>query len=303
MSSCQPEVLTCFNPEQIRKRLGRAFRTCVGILVFSLPLTLACNRSSRAFQPTPDPTHHIRSETAFPGGAETTADGQPRRLIERTSIVVGSNRFSLHLPVSSKPPLPSVLVFHSAVGRTDSVLEWCDELARAGFGAIALDFYHGKTADTPADSKTLRNSANSRGAELQRVVEQAYDSLQSDSRLRSRERFLLGWSFGAAWATFASSFLPDVKGVVAYYGEDFTMNPSHYDRVRAPILFIGAQRDTDPTPAGLLDIVGKLNSRGKMADVVFVDAMHGFAERRHDGYDRRAASESWQKVLQFLATK
>jgi len=81
------------------------------------------------------------------------------------------------------------------------------------------------------------------------------------------------------------------------------MNPSLYDKVRAPILFIGAQRDTDPTPEQLHDIVGKLNSRGSRAELVLVDAMHGFAERRHDGYDPRLARESWEKVLRFLATQ
>ena len=294
---------TCFNTEQIRNRRGSVFWTWVSTLAFSLALTLACSRSGRALQTTPAPEPVVRAVTVFPGGAETRADGQPRRSIERASIVVGSKQFSLHLPISSKPPLPSVLVFHSAMGRTDFVLEWCDELARAGFGAVALDFYDGRTAGTAADSKTLRNSANSRAVELQRVVEQAYDSLQSDSRLRSQKRFLLGWSFGAAWATFASSFLPDVKGVVAYYGEDFRMDPSLYDKVRAPILFIGAQRDTDPTPEELHDIVGKLNSMGNMADLVLVDAMHVFAERRHEGYDPRVAREAWEKVLHFLATQ
>ncbi len=237
----------------------------------------------------------------FPAQLKLQPTSNLRRSIERVSIVVGSRQFSLHLPVSSKPPLPSVLVFHSALGRTDSVLEWCDALARAGFGAVALDFYDGRTANTPAESKILRDSANLRASELQRVVEQAYDSLQSDSRLRSQKRFLLGWSFGAAWATFASGFLANVKGVVAYYGEDFRMDPNLYDKVRAPILFIGAQKDTDPTPEQLHDIVGKLNSSGNVADLVLVDAMHGFAERRHDGYDPRAARESWGKVLHFLA--
>lgn len=295
-------LLTDSHPAQTRKRLGRVFRTYVGVSVLSLALPVACNRSSSASQPSLNHTPDVRSAVAFPGGAEATASEQPSRSIERFSIVVGQKQFSLHLPVSSNPPLPSVLVFHSAIGRTDSVLEWCDALARAGYGAVALDFYDGRTANTPAESKVLRDSANSRAAELQRIVEQAYDSLQSDSRLRSQKRFLLGWSFGAAWATFASGFLPDVKGVVAYYGEDFRMDPNLFGKVRAPILFIGAQKDTDPTPEQLHDIVGKLNSSGNMADLVLVDAMHGFAERRHDGYDPRAARESWEKVLHFLTT-
>jgi carboxymethylenebutenolidase len=291
----------CLDPSQIRRWTRSVFLTCAGVSVLLVALGVACNHSSRASQPAPNLTPDERLAAAPPGRAETPTDNEPSRPIERASIVVGSKRLSLHLPAWSNPPLPSVLVFHSAIGRTDSVLEWCDALARAGFGAVALDFYDGKIAASPTDSKALRDSANSRAPELQRWVTLAYDSMQSDPRLRSQKRFLLGWSFGAAWATFASSFLSDVKGVIAYYGEGFRMNPSLYDKVSAPILFIGAQRDTEPTPAQLHDITGKLNSNGNMAELVLVDAMHGFAERRHDGYDPRAARESWEKVLHFLA--
>jgi carboxymethylenebutenolidase len=294
-------VRTHSAPDRTRAQAGRLFRTISASVLF-LSISAACAPSGRASQQLPSRTTNLPSTAALQRGPDIAADEQPRvRSIERVSIVLGSNRFSLHLPVSSKPPLPGVLVFHSALGRTDSVLEWCDALARSGFAAIALDFYDGRIANTPADSKALRDSANSRASELQRVVEQTYDSLQSDPRLRSQKRFLLGWSFGAAWATFASSFLPDVRGVVAYYGEDFGMNPSLYDKVSAPFLFIGAQDDTDPTPRQLHEIVGQLKSRGKAADLVLVDAMHGFTERQHPGYNAGAASESWKHAMHFLA--
>ncbi len=264
-------------------------------------LGAACGGSGRTSQTLPSRSPSIPSSTNVHGGSETNPDAQPHRSIERATVVVGSKQFSLHLPVSLKPPLPSVLVFHSAAGRTDSVLEWCDALAQAGFAAVALDFYDGRIAYSPDESRALRDSANSRASELQGLVQQTYNSLRSDPRLRSQKRFLLGWSFGGAWATFASGFLPDVTGVVAYYGEDFGMDPSLYDQVSAPILFIGAQRDTDPTPERLHEIVGKLNSRGKTAELVLVDAMHGFAERRHDGYNAVAALESWKQAVRFLA--
>jgi len=215
-------------------------------------------------------------------------------------MVVGSQELSLHIPKPTTFPVPSVLVFHSAAGRTESVLEWCDELARAGFGAVALDFYGGKIATKPDESKTLRDGANAREPELQRMVEQTYDLLQNDSRLRSQKRFLLGWSFGAAWATFASGFLPNVKAVVAYYGEDFRMNPGLYDKTEAPILFVGARRDTDPSPEQLQEIADHLTGKGKSAELLLVDATHGFAERTHAGYNEQVASNVWKKVLCFL---
>lgn len=283
-------------------RRGDSLFRIVSASVLSLALSPACAGSGRASHSLPNRSPNIPSSTHVHCEPETNRDEQPRRPIERASIIVGSKQFSLHLPVSLKPPLPSVLVFHSAIGRTDSVLEWCDALAHAGFAAVALDFYGGRIADTPDESRALRDSANSRISELRGVVEQTYNSLQSDPRLRSQKRFLLGWSFGAAWATFASGFLHNVTGVVAYYGEDFGMDPSLYHQVSAPILFIGAQQDTDPTPKQLHGIVEKLRSRGKTAELVLVDARHGFAEPRHDGYNAVAALESWKQAMHFLTS-
>jgi carboxymethylenebutenolidase len=280
---------------------GYLFRI-VGASLMLLALSPACAGSGRASPPLPNHSLNIPPSNDLHTGLKTNLHGQPGRLIERSSIAVGSSQYSLHLPVALKPPLPSVLVFHSAIGRTDSVLEWCDALAQAGFAAVALDFYNGRIADTPDESRALRDSANSRASELQGVVAQTYKAVQNDPRLRSQKRFLLGWSFGGAWATFASSFLPNVTGVVAYYGEDFGMDPSLYDKVSAPILFIGAQQDTDPTPKRLHEIVQQLNSRGKTAELIFVDAMHGFAERTHRGYNTEAALESWKKAVHFLTS-
>ena len=110
------------------------------------------------------------------------------------------------------------------------------------------------------------------------------------------------------YSCFAVSFSPDEATLSAQikmssesageYG--FGMDPSLYDQVSAPILFIGAQQDADPTPRQLHEIVGKLNSRGKTAELVLVDARHGFAERSHDGYNAVAALESWKQAMRFL---
>jgi dienelactone hydrolase len=124
--------------------------------------------------------------------------------------------------------------------------------------------------------------------------------MASDPRIQSERRFLLGWSFGAAWATVAAGFLPNVTGVVAYYGERFSESSDLYQTLRAPILFIGARRDPNPAPAQLEKIVETLTEKGKAARLVVVDAGHGFAERAHPGYDAVAAEAAWKHATQFL---
>lgn len=186
------------------------------------------------------------------------------------------------------------------MGRTDSVLSWCDRLAQEGFAAVALDFFDGEVAQSPEEGRSLRDAANTRSAEIQHDVEQAYRRLVTDPRLRSDRRFLLGWSFGAAWATYAAGFLPDVQGVVAYYGQAFTDAPQLSRQLSSPLLFIGGQLDSTPSPEKLVSIVSQLRSNGKRAELCLFAAGHGFAERTHPGYDFRVAEKAWVSVIDFL---
>ena len=135
---------------------------------------------------------------------------------------------------------------------------------------------------------------------IRAIIQEAYRQLESDPRLRSNARFLLGWSFGGAWATVAAGFLPDVKGVVAYYGEAFSDNPPLDEKLTAAVLFIGAERDSNPSRDQLHAIVGRLTAKGKVAQLLLVPAAHGFAERSHPGFDPGAAALAWANVIRFL---
>jgi carboxymethylenebutenolidase len=228
------------------------------------------------------------------------ARGSAIYAVERSTLIVQGRALSLHLPVGLSAPLPSVLIFHSAMGRSPSVLGWCDQLAERGFAAVALDFYDGSVPKSVEEALALRDSAVRRAHVVRESIELAYGLMASDPRLRSERRFLLGWSFGAAWATVAAGFLPHVTGVVAYYGERFSESSDLYETLRAPILFIGARRDPNPAPAQLEQIVETLTEKGKVARLVVVDGGHGFAERAHPNYDAVAAEAAWKDATQFL---
>jgi len=259
----------------------------------------ACARTSQ-----PDPTAIAREYgervRAAPVAAPAAESPGKRYTVERTFLSVNGEPLSLHLPNGRRAPLPSVLVLHSALGRTPSVMDACDRLAILGFAAVAADFYRGEVPASLEDSFALRDAANLRGPELAEMVRQAYEAMQSDPRLVSNERFLLGWSYGAAWATVASTFLPDLRGVVAYYGEAFGDNPQLAAKLRAPVLFVGAQRDVDPSPEQLQSITAALRSKGKTVELVLIPAHHGFADRDHPNYEPDAAATAWSKVVRFL---
>ena len=256
------------------------WRGCVAAVATLVLIVSACSRTQRASAPS-------ERETAL-------------HEVERSTIDIGEETLSLHLPQGAEAPLPTVLVLHSAMGRTDSVLAWCDRLAEHGFAAVAFDFFGGRIARSTAHAMELRDAANSRSTDLQAALEHAYEKLRTDPRLRARRRFLLGWSYGAAWATYATGFLPDVSGVVAYYGQSFTENPQLVATLDSPLLLIGGDRDSAPPPERLMTITAELAARGKPARLRLFPAGHGFAEATHPGYDEDVAEQAWTTTIAFL---
>ncbi len=234
---------------------------------------LACSCKHAAPAPAPQKSDPVRSELEI--------DGTNVRVV---------------LPAGAKPPLPAVIMLHSAFGRTPGVLESASALAKHGYAVYALDFFHGQTARDTTRARELAKDASSHSAELEHVASDAYARLATDPRVQAKQRFLLGWSFGAAWSTYLAGQLPDVSGVVAFYGEALSSNPKLYESVRAPMLLIGGTRDPGVTPDTLRAIAAKKSN----AKLFFVDAAHGFCEPRHPGYDQKAADRAWSAALGFL---
>jgi dienelactone hydrolase len=192
-----------------------------------------------------------------------------------------------------------VLVFHSALGRTEAVLDYADTLAERGYAACVLDFYRGELPRSLDEARALRDEANENADAHQRLVADAYAMLAVDPRVQATHRFLLGWSYGGAWATFSAGTLEDVSGVVAIYGEAFA-DATLYERVSTPVALVGAARDTEPSIERLRDVEAELHRRGTEVSLVIVDAAHGFMEPAHPGYSQQAAEQAWESVLVFL---
>lgn len=213
---------------------------------------------------------------------------------------IHGTKLALHLPKDATPPLPAVLIFHSAMGRTDAVLGYADALARGGYAACALDFYDGEVATSIEQARRLRDQANERNPKLQRMVNATFHGLATDPRVRASRRVLLGWSYGGAWATHVAGSLDGVSGVIAIYGEAFTDDPTLFERVDAPVLLVGGTFDTAPSPKALRDIEATLIERGIAVSLALFQGKHGFMEPTHPGYSERAASGAWDAILRFL---
>lgn len=238
-----------------------------------------------------------------PSNANPEAPQDAPTTTRRESVSVDGTNLDLFLPSDAAPPLPAVLMFHSAMGPTDTVRSYAGDLAKQGFAVCVLDFYNGRVAENVEQAIALRDDANDRLPAITDLVHGTYEVLRSDPRVLAKRRYLLGWSYGGAWATYAAGKLDDVAGVVAIYGENFSGNPSLYERFSVPLLLVGATRDAEPSAATLREVRDTLVRRGVSVSVVLLDADHGFMEASHPGYAKESAARAWKAVGEFLRAR
>jgi carboxymethylenebutenolidase len=192
---------------------------------------------------------------------------------------------------------PGVLVLHAWWGLTPFFRHLCDRLADEGFVALAPDLFAGATADTPGEGAALLGAADPN--DLARLVMASAKTLRGLPATPEGPIGVLGFSMGASMALWLSVRAPDDVGAAAvFYGtQDMDFAP-------AKAVYQGhfAQNDAQVSEDEVAYLQAQLRLAGR--DVTFYrypGAGHWFFEEdREDSFDRLAASEAWQRTVEFL---
>jgi carboxymethylenebutenolidase len=200
---------------------------------------------------------------------------------------------------------PVVVVIHEIFGLTDWIRSVTDQLAAAGFLAIAPDLLSGKGPNGGGTSSVDRQGA------IALIQHLTPDEVQR--RLRAAAAYATALpaarnavgSVGFCWGgstsfAFATTFA-DLKGAVVYYGTPPTEEA--IGRIRAPVVgFYGgddARVTSTVEPArGLMSKLGK-----SYEPHVFEGAGHGFLRDQagRNGANLRAAQTAWPRTVAFLS--
>lgn len=202
-------------------------------------------------------------------------------------------------PADMFEPLPAVIMIHEWWGLDDNVRAQADRLAAAGYIVFAVDLFGGETATTPSAARALMLS----------VVE---DPESASENLRSAYQFVsetagapavatLGWRFGGTWALNTAMLLPDeIAAVVIYYAQ-VTADEEKLGPVSAAILALFAGEDISVNGASVEAFRGTLQRLRKDFDIhVYDDVRQGFVNEAATNYDRDAATDAWQRTIDFL---
>lgn len=169
----------------------------------------------------------------------------------------------------------------------------CDQLAEAGFRALAPDLYHGEFAEDATGAQRCMQALDW-GAALG-DIEGALLHLKAGGHPVG----VVGFCMGGALALYSAAQLPEVSAVVSYYG----IPPATVDlgKVRAPVLGHFGRRDTYLDAAAVDGLEERLGA-GKVEHAIYrYDADHAFVNfNRPEVYDVASAQQAWERTVAFF---
>lgn len=211
----------------------------------------------------------------------------------------------------------AVLVVSEVFGVHEYIRDLCRRLAKAGYVAVAPDFFF--RAGDPAPLSDF--------AEIRKIVqtathEQVMDDVGATLRWLRAQRFvdgerlaITGFCWGGAVVWMAAARFPAIKAGAAWYGrlrrpagDDFLgaeERPWPIDvagELKAPVLGLYAGKDRGIPLADVDAMRAALRVAGRADQiVVYPEAQHGFHADYREMYDRAAAEDGWARMLAHFA--
>ena len=207
----------------------------------------------------------------------------------------------------SKDKRPVVLVIHEIFGMTDWVQELADEVAAAGYIAVAPDLLSGMGPNGGRSSSFPEGKANEAVSHLNPDQVTADLNAAADYGLKlpasNGKLFVGGFCWGGGQTFRFATNRPDLSAAFVFYGP-----PPDKDamaRIKAPVYGFYAGEDAR-IGAMIPGAIEQMKAAGKTYDIVTYDgAGHGFmrAGEAPDANEanKKARTEAWARWKSLLA--
>lgn len=196
---------------------------------------------------------------------------------------------------------PGVLVLHAWWGLTEPFRHVCDQLAQAGFVALAPDLYHGKTAATVEEAEALADALDAERArgDIATAVLVLRQHVATPLAGGRGKLGIIGFSLGGAFAFATSvSLAEDIAAVVTFYA---TYPGLDYSVAQATYLSHFAGNDPFEPAESVAELEQGLQAAGKQFTFyTYPGTTHWFFEENRPEYDAQAARLAWERTIEFL---
>lgn len=195
-------------------------------------------------------------------------------------------------------PLPALIVIHEWWGLNDNIRAMADRLAGEGYMVLAVDLYGGRTASTPAEARALMLEVVEEPEAARENLRGAYEFLTTAGAPRVGS---LGWCFGGGWSLNAAQMFPDdLDASVIYYGQ-VTADEGKLHAINAPILGLFGADDAGIKVESVEAFRAALERLRKDHEIhIYPGVGHAFANPTGTNYNAEAATDAWNKTIEFL---
>jgi carboxymethylenebutenolidase len=201
---------------------------------------------------------------------------------------------------------PGIVLLHHQDGIDSFTRDFADRLAAAGYVAIAPDNFHHSPTDMPlAERKDLLDDA-----QMLNDIAACVDWLHADLAVAGDRLAIMGHCMGGRTTYLGIGVHHVFRAAVSWYGGGSLMTrgqpgPSPYDRmggIQCPVLGFFGKLDKNPSPDDMAKFDAKMTAGGVVHEFHAYDgADHGFCNFNSPRYHEGATTDSWVKMLAFLA--
>lgn len=208
--------------------------------------------------------------------------------------------------------VPGILVAPEWWGVVEHPREVTERLAKAGFAAVAMDVYgEGKlTTDAAQANEWMTQMLNDQDKLMDRcraILDDFADQLPVDGNRLG----VVGYCFGGKIALDMAREGMPVKAVATFHGNFSPKQPAEKDTFNAKVLVAHGRDDSMVSMDDVESFKAEMDNAGVSYTVdVYDNAKHGFtnpnADKRAEengvdlGYNEKAATESWDKMIDFM---
>ena len=195
-------------------------------------------------------------------------------------------------------PLPAIIIIHEWWGLNDNVRAMADRIAGEGYMVLAVDLYNGKTASSPGEARVMMLEVVEDPEQARENIRGAYAFLETAGAPRVGS---LGWCFGGGWSLNTAQLFPDdLDASVIYYGQ-VTDDEDKLRPINAPILGLFGAEDTGIPVESVEAFRTALQRLRKDHEIhIYPGAGHAFANPTGKNYNADAATDAWNKTIDFL---
>jgi carboxymethylenebutenolidase len=204
-----------------------------------------------------------------------------------------------YLAVPDDPgPHPRIVVIHEASGLNDNIRDICRRLVNAGYAALGVDLFAGRTKPICIARMFLGWGTGRLDfvgvGDLKLALGRLANRPEVDGNRIGAVGFCLGGTYALTWACTDNR----LKAIAPYYGSA----PRRKEAIRRMCPVVGSWPDKDFTTGAAATLETELSAAGTPHDLkVYPGTKHSFFNDQGKTFDAAASDDSWQRVLAFFA--